>query len=423
MTGFAPRFGLARPATIAFIGAMVVFAYTIVIGILNGTDLWEPQHDVLMSHVHSGTLGWITLGVAGIVLLVMSDGDSRPDAEVARVTTMIWTLFASVVLYTLAFLAGDAIFDDRIQRPVVGTLLFVVVIWFLWWFVQEIRSAGRVSAARLGLLLAWISLLVGAVFGVVLGLYLSNGDVPGLGDETAGRIADAHPPAMVIGFLLVAGFSVVEWLVHDDDTGRGGYVQAWLLFVAGIVINIAFVTGTDEQLAGPANLLMIVAAALLVWRSRDLLAPAAWRGAGPAIFPRIAIGFLIVYLVLLTVLISWLIRDVIDFEALTESQEGLLLAFDHVMFIGVMTNVLFGVVAISFRSPRAQLANRVLLWGVNIGIAGFALGLLTTTVALKRIFAPIMGVALLVGLAIYLGELVATAQRQDSRPLADQRAG
>ncbi|HEY5663534.1 MAG TPA: hypothetical protein VIS05_05815 [Ilumatobacter sp.] len=406
MTGFDARFGLAGPARSAFMSAATIFVYTIVIGILNGADIWEPEHDALMSHVHSGTLGWVTLGVAGVVLLMFSDGRQASDAERRRVAAMTYSLIGAIVLYVLAFLAGDSIFDDRIQRPIVGTALFVIVVWFLWWLVQQVRSSsGRLSAARLGMLLAWISLLIGAVFGVILGLYTSNGDVPGLSDDVAGRVADAHPPAMVIGYLLVAAFSIVEWLLFDDDTGRGGYVQAWLLFVAGIIINIAFVTGTDEQLAGPANLLMIAAGLTLLWRARPLLMPASWRSAGVGRFPRFAMLFLVYYLVLLTILISWIIRDVVDFEAMTESQEGLLLAFDHTMFIGVMTNIMFGVLAVHFASARVTIANRVVEIGVNVGIVGFGIGLITTTTVLKQIFAPLMGVSLLIGLAVYLLEL------------------
>jgi hypothetical protein len=405
MSVFAPRAALASASRITLTAAAAIFTYTIIIGILNGMDIWEPEHDVLMSHVHSGTLGWITLGVAGIAFLMFSEGRDVPAREQHQVTTMAWTLIGAVVLYVLAFLAGDSIFDDRIQRPIFGTVLFVVVIWLLVWFVNAYRAYGIAGAARLGLLLAWISLLIGALFGVILGLYTSNGEVPGLDDETAARFADAHPPAMVIGYLLLAGFAVVEWLLHDDDDGRAGSVQMWLLFAAGIVINIAFVTGKDEQLAGPANLLMIAALVTLLWRSRSMLGPDGWRRAGVGMFPRFALLFLIVYLVLLTVLVSWIIRDVVDFDALTESQEGLLLAFDHTMFIGVMTNIMFGVLALRLTSARVALANKVLWWGVNIGLTGFALGLLTTTALLKQIFAPIMGLSLLFALVTYLGEL------------------
>ena len=141
MTGFDARFGLAGPARSAFMSAATIFVYTIVIGILNGADIWEPEHDALMSHVHSGTLGWVTLGVAGVVLLMFSDGRQASDAERRRVAAMTYSLIGAIVLYVLAFLAGDSIFDDRIQRPIVGTALFVIVVWFLWWLVQQVRSS------------------------------------------------------------------------------------------------------------------------------------------------------------------------------------------------------------------------------------------------------------------------------------------
>ena len=405
MSGFASTDGLGSAARVTFTAAVVIFMYTIVIGILNGMDLWEPEHDLLMSHVHSGTLGWITLGVAGIAFLMFSEGREVPSAERQRVTTMASALVAAVVLYVVAFAMGDSIFDDRIQRPIFGTVLFVVVIWVLVWFVAAYRAYPTSSAARLGLLLAWISLLIGSLFGIILGLYTANGEVPGLDNETAARFADAHPPAMVIGYLLVAGFAVVEWLLHADDEGRGGAIQMWLLFVAGLIINVAFVTGKDEELAGPANLLMIAAGLMLLWRSRSMLLPDGWRGVGVGLFPRFAMLFLVVYLALLTVLVSWIVRDVVDFDALTESQEGLLLAFDHTMFIGVMTNVMFGVLALRLASGATAVANKVLWWGVNIGLAGFALGLITTTALLKQIFAPIMGLSLLFALVTYLREL------------------
>ncbi len=408
MTLFAPGAALARSARITFTAAATIFVYTIGIGILNGLDLWDPGHDTLMSHVHSGTLGWITLGVSGIAFLMLSQDREVGAAEQRQAVVMAWALVVAVTLYAAAFLAGDHIFSDRIQRPICGTLLFVVVIAVLVWMIKAYRAHTSRTAARLGILLAWISLLVGSVFGIVLGLYTSNGSVPGLDDETASRFADAHPPAMVIGYLLVAAFATVEWLLHDKAEGRAGFVQMWLLFVAGIVINIGFVSGKDEQLAGPANLMMIAAGLTMLWRSRAMLAPKGWRGSGVARFPRLALVFLVMYLVLLTVLVSWIVRDVIDFDALTESQKGLLLAFDHTMFIGVMTNVVFGVLATRLDTPRTALANRVLWWGVPIGLVGFDIGLITTSAVPKRIFAPIMGLSLLFALAVYLRELRAS---------------
>src|SRR5690606_13131356 len=43
--------------------AMAVFVWTVVIGILNGADVVDFDRMVLLSHVHAGTLGWITTSV------------------------------------------------------------------------------------------------------------------------------------------------------------------------------------------------------------------------------------------------------------------------------------------------------------------------------------------------------------------------
>ncbi|MDX1690971.1 MAG: hypothetical protein R3290_08115 [Acidimicrobiia bacterium] len=405
MHAFAPRSALAGPARITFVAALLLFVATIVVGILNGIDVWEPDHDSLIGHVHAGTLGWITMGVSGIGFLMFSRDREVGTSEVATAYRLAWSVVGAITLYVGAFFLGDAVFDDRIQRPIVGTLLFVVVIWYLVWLLGAHRAHAQASAGRLGFVLAWISLIVGAAFGVILGLYIANGEVPLLSDDTAAAVAEAHPPAMVIGFLLLAAFAVIEWMLHERWS-RAGAAQMWLLFVAGLVINIAFVTGLDQELAGPANLLMIVAGVMLLWRSREQLAPSGWRGVGAGVFPRMALVFLVVYLVLLTILVSWIVTETIDFDAVTDAQMGLILSFDHVMFIGVMTNVLFGTLAVNLPPDRTVTANRILIWGVNVGIAGFAVGLIAVEAVIKRIFTPILGVALLVGIWVYFQELV-----------------
>ena len=50
--------------------ALVLFTFTVVVGILNGTDLMEFDRKALLTHVHAGTLGWITMSVGRHVLAV-----------------------------------------------------------------------------------------------------------------------------------------------------------------------------------------------------------------------------------------------------------------------------------------------------------------------------------------------------------------
>ncbi len=45
------------------ISAMIVFLITVAIGLLNGQRVVQLSSDVLLTHVHAGTIGWITLSV------------------------------------------------------------------------------------------------------------------------------------------------------------------------------------------------------------------------------------------------------------------------------------------------------------------------------------------------------------------------
>lgn len=52
-----------RESRMLFQSALALFTITVVIGMLNGTGAMHFEHDQLMTHVHAGTLGWITLAV------------------------------------------------------------------------------------------------------------------------------------------------------------------------------------------------------------------------------------------------------------------------------------------------------------------------------------------------------------------------
>ena len=53
----------ARTARTLYLVAMAIFLVTIAIGILNGLDVVEFDRNQLLTHVHSGTIGWLTLSI------------------------------------------------------------------------------------------------------------------------------------------------------------------------------------------------------------------------------------------------------------------------------------------------------------------------------------------------------------------------
>jgi len=48
---------LESSVRLLFRSALAIFLITIVIGILNGLDIWDPTHEMVLTHVHAGTLG------------------------------------------------------------------------------------------------------------------------------------------------------------------------------------------------------------------------------------------------------------------------------------------------------------------------------------------------------------------------------
>ena len=54
---------LRREIRLLLTAALALFVFTVVVGILNGTDIVDFKHKVLLTHVHVGTLGWITMSV------------------------------------------------------------------------------------------------------------------------------------------------------------------------------------------------------------------------------------------------------------------------------------------------------------------------------------------------------------------------
>ena len=81
----------------------------------------------------------------------------------------------------------------------------------------------------------------------------------------------------------------------------------------------------------------------------------------------------------------------------------LFFALDHAMFIGVMSNALFGLIQIVTQERRSfwPWADDILFWGMNFGMVGFVISLLLDASLLERIFTPIMGLSILLALLTY----------------------
>ena len=367
-------------ARLLFRSALLIFLVTIVIGILNGAGIWEPSHEMLLTHVHAGTLGWITLAVFGAAMLMFGGEGSRNVALFA---------VAATVLYVIAFATSTGVF-----RPIAGTLELAAIIWMLTWVSRRYGSSSK-TTAQLGILLAMVSLTLGGILGVLLGLFIANGSIPGLSDDVASSLAGAHPPAMLIGYLVLAGAAIVHWLLDGTQT-RPGRVVMWALFVGGIAANLAFILEVDA-LIQVATLLEVAAIVTFTVHMWPRIKPAAWAGQGASNFARLAAVFLVLGVALLVYVVQLIMSGELDPETGT-GPIRVLLAFDHAMFIGVMTNALFALVARSVtRAPHPALP-----WAINLGVGIFLVGLVVDSDLLIQVGAPVMGLALLYGIYAFL---------------------
>src|SRR6187397_511772 len=125
--------GRGAPAWVAtardlYLVAMAVFVVNIVIGILNGADAVEFDRNQILTHVHAGTVGWLTLAIVAAATLLFRATDRR----------LVVALAITVPIYVLAFYTGNFTF-----RAIGGTVLLLVIAWLLVWLWREFLRGER----------------------------------------------------------------------------------------------------------------------------------------------------------------------------------------------------------------------------------------------------------------------------------------
>ena len=374
----APSWAVA--ARDLFLVAMAVFVLNIGIGILNGADAVEFDRNQLLTHVHAGTIGWLTLTIVASSFLLFRAADRR----------LLLALAILVPLYGAAFYTGSFAL-----RAVGGTLLLVAIAWLLVWVWRQFL-AGERSLPRLALVLGLTSFGYGAVIGVLLqiqfalGLTILSGD--GIG---------AHASAMTFSYLVLVAFGLIEWrILGTRGLPRAGLVQVLALFIGGFVISLGLLAGAAQAAGGIYLLTQLVAVVLFVVRIWPRSLRVGWLDANPIRHIGAAsiwvVGALILFMYLVFSFIAAANPDPVVLPL------NVLFASDHAVYIGVITNIMLGLLSLLVldEAARRSWIGHVIFWGVNLGLLVFVIGLIVDTSDIKRIGAPVMGVTLLVALAI-----------------------
>ncbi len=389
MDAQAGTLDLRREIRLLLQTAMVIFVYTIIIGILNGTDAVDFQHRTLLTHVHAGTLGWITISAiaAGMWLFGHEKPGPASHQTLARAIAIVAPVL--IIAYVIAFLrtTGEA-------RPAIGTLVGLVLVAFLVWVAIRAKFV-RLTVPHVAFLAAAATSVTGAVFGILLGLQLATGDkyLPDDGE-------DAHPATMVIGFLVPIGMAVAELGLRGyrnlPEAGRLGVAQIAFPFVGGILVALGILLDATP-LIGLSLPFEIIGVGIMLKRLGPLVIEGLASASTQVRFASMSVLLLVFDLFFFVYLV---IRYEGDFDLVPEQT---ILALDHTMFIGVITN---GVLAVAHvltanRSHVLKALETPVFLGINIGLAIFVVGLLLEEATLKQIGTPIMGVSILLALALY----------------------
>jgi hypothetical protein len=413
----------------AFQFALVIFTLTVLLGLLNAFQLFGAlDRDTLLTHLHSGTLGWITMGVIGIAIWIFAR--DREDLAAAVMLSALGT-----AAYVMAFWSGVFIL-----RAVFGLAELAIIIYW-WWFVYE--RAGRWPAVtrldipKLSVVLGLTTLVIGSILGVLVQVLLATGNSLPTGADLVG----AHASAQTGGYLVLIAAGFAEWqLIGSSRRTTLGLAQVYLLFGGGLLLAVSLLLGASlpaalaQGLPGIATLLTLAGIVIAAVRIGRAALAAPWMAPTGARHIAVAVPFLVLAVVLQAILVQQFIAAQGDIAGVSI---GLLHALDHAYFVGVMTNALFGAILVTTSDAPTTLsrlplrprqwpwADNVIFWGLNVGTAAFIAVLLIVGSGEGRpafthpvaFVAPIMGLSALLGIVTYLMRLgwVPSAIRESLR--------
>lgn len=372
--------------------AMLVFVFTVSIGILNGMKVVKFTRPELIAHVHSGALGWITLGVLATLIWLFRDTTRNNNHLLLTASGVLAAL--SVPIYVYAFNANQADFRAWSSVPV-----FIAIAGFFVWMLLQARQM-KLGVAHWALIGAMLNLTIGALIGSLMQFQVATKTL--LLPDGAGS---SHPTTMTIGYLILVGMAFAEWrfMPATEKISRAGIAQIAFPFAGGALLTLG--TFLDiPPLIFSATPLEIVGVIIFIVRFARRWLDTRWLERAPDRHFALSGIFVVFNVGLLSYLIVQYVTGAYgnppDFRLIPY---WMIFGMDHAIFIGVMTNALFGFIQIATDRARGFLGwtDDVLFWGMNFGLIGFVTSLLANAPEFEKIFTPIMGASILLAIVVY----------------------
>src|SRR5919204_547391 len=215
---------------------LLIFVLTALLGLANATKIWgDLSRDQLLTHLHAGTLGWITLGVFAIAAWIF--GAASPSLGRYLAASAVAT-----AAYVLAFWSGNFA-----ARAIFGAIELVVI--YAWWGWTGTRAVSeglaRISVPKLSVALGLTTLVVGSTLGVIVQAQLALNQA----SQQTGNLISAHAGAQVGGYLVLVAAGIIEWqLLGERAPSRAGQIQAVLLFLSGVALSVGLLLNVSPLL-------------------------------------------------------------------------------------------------------------------------------------------------------------------------------
>jgi hypothetical protein len=386
---------------ILFMGSLLIFLINIFFGFDNTLTVGEIDRWQSLIHLHSGSIGWITLSAIGIAIwLVTGERDVDAGYE-SRIRTLVWAavlIFAVyVVSFGLAFSRPSGFLVTLL--PIFGAGS-VILLWISAIFAfSQFKHQPVVTTVHFLAAGALLTAAIGATVGMLLGLERVIGEFLPL---PQGDRVGAHAGMMDTYLFLVAS-GIVEWVMRKEVTrwSWAGLAQALLWMIGAALVPIAYFLNVVEQILPIFGLMLLLGMVIFLVRYawRAIISLPFGGGAKPWVF--FGTLWLVVYMGLFLYAI---VGTGGDFSLIPF---WFIAVFSHAGFVGMMTNLILPVV-----SSRAQEKSNLMSWGEPVSMWTINLGMLVFF-GLKissdiRIGAAVMGIGILLAVFTMFRRLLAS---------------
>jgi len=377
-----------------FGASALVFLVTIALGFLNVFTAGALPRWQFLVHLHSATLGWLTLSVFGATVWLFTGQRAVSDAYVGRVQwlarVMVVAFVGLIASFGIAFSqGGDSFYLLAIFAPLATLTIWATAAFFL----HQLTRLPVVTTVHLLTAAGFLVLAAAVVFGTLMALGRA-------GVVSTPSVAPSAHVFGILGYQVLATTGIIEWLVARERGGwtRAGALQVGLGVLLGIWVPLLFflsIAGLPQEalpvllLLGTLVLFVLFGVLFLGRVGRQALRTNSFTAGVEAWVFFATVWFAVGIL-------SFLIRFALG------DPEWWMVANAHATMVGIVTNMIFGVMAARtrFAPARSSWAQPAAMWLTNVGVVVFV-GLFIATGSAHGALVMGTGVLLGVGWALH----------------------